>query len=317
MHFLAARTIAFGQGDKPDPIATVVTLDLLRGDVKDRGTVPFDVPIVFEAELPESLKVQTFHMFYRSGNCPSTPFLTSADKYIGSTVQKNKSFFGESRKVTFQFLGKHPDDFDDDNIPQEFFLHDRKYCLTIRQSEDTSVRERDQQFIRIRTPSTLADYFQLDFGLGYAFKPQAVVGFVSLHAYAAPINKETNLADNISTGQQFLKRMSIFLCLVPLTIHSQVKSEIKQANGIGNFGFGVGYRSPFYGRKDLLESAPKFGRRILQPMRLNFGWMHYVQADANPMISKNKSKWTPFLNVTFDFNISAIFGPVAKIFGAL
>ena len=319
---LAAFRAYSQQPDKPLPIASVVELDLVRGVVVDNAPIPYDLPLRFTGSLPDDAdsalgmaSLNELYMFYKLGGCKSSDKdrqagkLSSQYTYVDMWSRKAKTMFGTPSTIEFLFAGFDPDY---SLIHQEFLVHDQQYCLAIRRTKDKDVPEYDQQFISIRTPSTFADHFKLDFGLGYAFKPQAIVGSVSLHAYLNPINESTDLGSLLSPWQQFKRRASLFVCLVPLTIHSWSKQDVKQAANIGNVGFGIGYRAPLYG-----PHWNSHCRRFLQPMRLNVGLMYFAQADANPVIPQDRYKWSPFASITFDFSIAAIFGPVAKLFGSL
>ena len=314
---------AYGQ-DKPTPIASVVELDLVRGVVVDNASVPYDLPLRFTGSLPDDddgklgmSSLNELNMFYKNGGCRSTDpdriaGTVSADyTYLGDWHRKTKTMFGTPSTVEFLFIGRDPTS---GSTEQNFLIHDRQYCLVIRRTIDRSIPERNQQYISIRTPSAFADHFKLDFGLGYAFHSRAIVGSVSLHFYMTPINESTDLSSSMPPWQQFKRRTSLFVSLVPLTIHSWSKQEIKQIANLGNLGFGIGYRAPFYGPNCISSNA---GRRFLQPIRLNVGMMYFAQADANPVVPKDRTKWSPYASITFDFNIAAVFGPVAKLFGSL
>lgn len=219
--------------DKPLPIASTIELDFVRGVVVDNAPVPYDLPLRFTGDLPDDADgklgmagLNELHMFYKQGGCHSSDTDRQAGKlsshytYIDTWSRKAKTMFGTPSTVEFLFAGFDPDY---PLVNQEFLVHDQQYCLAIRRTKDKDVPEHDQQFIAIRTPSTFADHFKLDFGLGYAFKPQAIVGSVSLHAYLNPINESTDLGSLLSPWQQFKRRASLFICLVPLTIHSWSK----------------------------------------------------------------------------------------------
>ncbi|MEQ9438095.1 MAG: hypothetical protein RIG62_03575, partial [Cyclobacteriaceae bacterium] len=148
-----------------------------------------------------------------------------------------------------------------------------------------------------------------------AFKPQAVLGLITLHYYPRPVNFNTNLGQKFGDNN-FLRhlamRTSVFLGVAPTVIAADVEQEIKPVTGIGNVVYGLGLRSPFYwpGKLD----SGKFGRVFLQPMRLNAGFFHFAQENANPLISSKENKSSFFLSLTFDLSITEILGPLGKLF---
>jgi hypothetical protein len=328
---LAAPQAYSQDPNKPDPTAPEIKLDFVRGGVVDNSLVPYDMPLRFTGNLPDDAdgklgmaSLKELYMFYKSDGCSTFDadrqlgILSSDYKFVGKGSPKSKTLFGTSSTIEFIFFGRDlsvvcSGSKDDIKKCQQrhFLVHDQNYCLAIRRTKDREVPEHDQQFITIQTASTFADHFKLDFGIGYASHPQAFVGTVSLHAYLTPINESTDLESNIPPWEQIKRRTSLFVSIIPLTIHSWAKQEIKQVANIGNIGFGIGFRAPFYG-----PGWTSNYRRFLQPMRLNVGLMYFAQADANPVIIKDRTKWSPFVSLTYDFKIASIFGPIAKLFGS-
>jgi hypothetical protein len=90
---------------------------------------------------------------------------------------------------------------------------------------------------------------------------------------------------------------------------------MKNAVGLGNPIFGIGYRSPFYGywRKTPKYHRKSIGLALFQPIRLTFGEMLFKQADKNPLIPKDRYKLTPYIGISLNASIASILGPIGKL----
>jgi hypothetical protein len=97
-----------------------------------------------------------------------------------------------------------------------------------------------------------------------------------------------------------------------LNFYSDTKQPMKNFVGIGNFVYGVSVHSPFYGC--YLFSNNQIARKVLQPMYINFGELMFKQADANPLIVKDRNKSSFYVGLSYDFNFSSLFGPLTKLF---
>jgi hypothetical protein len=161
------------------------------------------------------------------------------------------------------------------------------------------------------TSSKFGDHVKTDFGIGYAPVPKALFGFTTVNLYLTPINDETDLQLITNVRRNVFLRTSFFFGIAPLTLSSDTKQPIKNRYSLGNFMFGVAIRSPFYGCYTPFNN--KVGQKLLQPMRLKFGYLLFKQANANPLIVKDEDKKAFFLGLSYDFNIAALLGPVAKI----
>ena len=194
----------------------------------------------------------------------------------------------------------------------DFLLPDREYTLKVTATVrgDTGANNFSFTYGFI-TSSKFGDHVKLDFGLGYAPLPKAWFGFTTVNLYLTPINDETDLMLIKSFRRNVFLRTSFFFGVSPFNFNSDTKQPIKNKYGVGNFVYGVAIRSPLYGSHTPFFTS-KVGQKLLQPMRLKFGYFLFKQANANALINADLNKRAVFYGVSYDLNISTLLGPVAK-----
>lgn len=159
------------------------------------------------------------------------------------------------------------------------------------------------------TRTRMGDYFKADFGFGYAPNTQAVTGNTSVHLYLKPINRDADLGKLNGFGKHVLLRSSFFFGLSPLTIASSTEMPIVKLTPVGNFIYGFGWRSPFYG----YGGGGGKARTFLQPMRLTFGEVVFKQNNANPLVESVSVKQAFYIGLTYDLSLAGLFGHISKL----
>jgi hypothetical protein len=150
----------------------------------------------------------------------------------------------------------------------------------------------------------LTRHFDSDFGIIVGTSP--TIGYVgggsTVHFYFVPINKAAPYGTaSGSFRQEVLKRLSVFAGVSLFKIEENVPVDNKY--DVGNPIWGLGVRP--YLR----------GARRLDFFRANVGIMHFVQKNANPLITDKRGKHTPFVSVTADLDLQAVLGPLAVFVG--
>lgn len=327
---LAVAGLVAAQDPDPTPIAgsQVIRMDLVKGKLENDALAPFDVRPAFMATLPDtidsSLKIKAInelHLFMLPYVCPgnlngytkgtvSQPgnHTTVAFTHVSDWYQPAKTLFGQNRTIRFLWLFG----------PDSYLKPNRDYCLLVRRSMDENTPDPFQQTVSVHTASKFSDYVKLDFGVGVAPQPgvNVLFGSIAVHGYAIPINNNTDLAEGFGLGKQLLLRTSLFVGIAPITFSSGTKQEIKPLTGVGNLVVGVGFRGPGYwpGKNKAADRRVR-GKFILQAMRLNAGWLIYSQSAANPVDPGKRTKYTPYVSLTYDLSLTSLLGPIAKLFG--
>jgi hypothetical protein len=160
------------------------------------------------------------------------------------------------------------------------------------------------------TRTKFGDYVKLDFGFGYAPNIEGVFGFSTAHIYFVPINNDADLG-KLKGFRKFWQRSSFYFGLSPLTIYTDTKQPVNNLSGAGNFVYGYGLRSPFYGWK---RNGGSRARTFLQPMRLVIGSMVFKQTSENPLITTQQVKQSFYVGISYDLNIAGLFTPIAKFY---
>ena len=160
------------------------------------------------------------------------------------------------------------------------------------------------------TRTKLGDYIKPDFGFGYSPHINGTFGFTDAHIYLAAINNDADLGKLKGIGKQILLRTSFYFGISPLTIYYVTKQPINKLTGAGNFVYGVGVRSPFYG----WCGENRVSRTILQPMRIVVGEMVFSQNKPDPLVTQSRVKQTFYLGISWDFIIKSLVDPVTKLY---
>ena len=333
--FFGLASWARGQDfTKPDPTIQTVTLDLANYSIKDFGLLPFDDAVQFIGLLSDTLNVnlhpdKIFYLCYKVGRCPNyspknapmpiqgpdAPYEFGGYGYIPSS-----NIFGNAGQLYMYFAQIATKVKHSTNISYLKFKHfepNTKYCLQITQDQASAEDSNYPYSVKINahTASSFSDVVKLDIGLAYAFNNKTTFGVVSGHLYFSPINDDADIKNIVGDRHWFWKRFSVFACIAPFVVVSGASQEVKPLANLGNFGFGFGWRSPFYGYSPYHNEKKVYQiGRIFQPLRINVGVMHYAQVNPNPVITKTTSKWSPTISITYSFGVAAILGPLAKLF---
>ncbi len=298
---ILSNFISFGQSIPPPPVARAVDVDLANLQVKTK--LPFDAPFVLVVTPAKDIESIRLVSIVEQGGRDIVP---ASLKAVATQPQPSSTVFvGEKLGLMFTPIAgaSRPAD-------GSYALPNRSYVITMTAVlKDHSSRT---FVVEAFSDASLSDNVKLDFGVGYAPSPKAVIGLTSVHFYATPINEDADLASkNISLARRFLTRTSFFVGLSPITLSENDAQPIKAKYKLGSLIYGIGYRAPFYGA---WLNNNRFGRTFLQPMRLNAGILNFTQTNANPAIGGDAKKHTFFMALTFDLNISTVLGPIAKIF---
>lgn len=269
---------------------TMVTLNPLTGIVS--GDVPFDYPFVFTGELKKTgINKIELRLSNNVCGCNSTHTVSTWER----TTKDEDAF-----KLTWFSVGCIT-----------FLQPFRKYDFSVVVTDSTG-HSREPVSFRVIPRTGVANHAKLDFGLGYAFAPKALVAVTTVHFYFTALNDDTDLK-HIHGIRSFFLRTSLFVGISPLTLASDTEQPMQGRYSVGSLVFGIGIRSPLY---PLMGNGP-VARALLQPMRIHFGEMLYRQADANPAIPLSRNKLSPYIGLTYDLNLSSVLGPVGKLIGGL
>lgn len=159
------------------------------------------------------------------------------------------------------------------------------------------------------TATRFANYTAADFGFGYVPDLKAISGFTTVHVYFTALNNDTDLMEIKGFSRNFFLRTSLFAGVSTIPINAGADSGVKKLLGIGNFVYGIGFRSPLYGPW-LPWLRNKAGRIFLQPMRITAGEMLYQQPDENDILIRKNSF---YIGLSYDLNISKLFGSLSKL----
>lgn len=285
------------QGQPPAPVApavaTAVPLDIGK---RTLGEVPFDKAFYFTGEVKPEWNVKTILCEMAHGhNLTKAVFV----KITQATISANNQFVLPyiSKKTAFT---------------KDFLLPDRTYTLKITALDKDGRAIPEYSFTYgIVTSSKFGDHAKLDFGVGYAPKPQASFGATTVNLYLTPINEETDLRDISDWKRNLLLRVGFYAGIAPILFSSDTEQPLKNRFAVGNFVYGIGIRSPFYGWHNVFKN--RVGQKLLQPMRLKAGWFLFKQSDANPLITAERSKRAPYVGISYDINIASLLGPIGKI----
>ncbi len=288
-----------------------VKLDFLNQQVKDRARVPFGVPTVFTADA-DKLKTDLakpgllIEMYLMKGLCASLNE-TDLSIYKHSKLSSATWLYRENGLIS----GNSQMNWQN-SVP---LVPNRNYCLVFAKSDpnpdgSSTALGPIMEKITLRPRSSLADHIKSDFGIGYVPKIKGLVGVINVHFYFVAINNDADLGyGELSRARQVFSRLSLFVGLAPLTFSSESEQEIKNITKLGNLVYGVGIRSlPYWPKRK------SFMRLVFQPMRINVGFMRFIQDDANPLVTDNRYKNAPFVSITYDLNISTLLGPIGKLF---
>ncbi len=334
LFILLLGVISANAQDKPlparNPGSQYVEMDLLHGRIKDDALVPYNVRPLFRAILPEKLdgtlglqSIDSLSLFYLEGPCPvglngstsktledskgNSRLVSFTPVTTANWYRPNKTLFGQNDEIMFPWFIK----------PGQYLQSNKLYCLLVRRFSDPKKEDMYQQTVALRTASKFGDYVKLDFGLGYAYRPNVSTLFASIaiHGYTIAINDDTDLAETFGFWRQIRFRTSLYVGIAPVTLSAGTEQDIRPLTSVGNLVAGIGFRGPFYWPNGKPASTRIRGKFVLQAMRLNAGLFFFSQASANQAIVGNRTKITPYVGLTYDLSLTSLLGPIAKLFG--
>lgn len=161
-----------------------------------------------------------------------------------------------------------------------------------------------------KAKSKFEDHFATDIGILRSNKLRLWGLNLNVHWYPfAPINKTQDLRDlGWDPVKNFSKRVSVFGGVVLQEIDSQTAVSVDNVGSLGKLVGGIGVRGFLY-----WPFSKKY-RKALEPFRLNVGVLFFEQTDANPLVSRKRSKRDVFIAVTANYKLKDVLGP---LFGAL
>ncbi|WPU91694.1 hypothetical protein SNE25_20455 [Mucilaginibacter sabulilitoris] len=271
--------------------AKIITVDLTKNSFSQ--AIPYDKPLNLIGVLPDD-KVTELKLYIKPGNFGSDDYI--AKEYLQCTWEK---------KLSPNFT--LPVDVIYDT--KKYMEADHYYALEIIGKDGNGKVLLDFRYI-INTISAPGDQIKMDFGILYASGPKMLSGEIAAHLYAVPVNDEADPVNFKGLSQNIFKRTSIYFGLSVAKFKSDTRQDTKNLVGIGNLVYGLSIHSPlygWYGRHQVL-------RRLLQPMYFNFGQILFKQADANPLIVKDRNKTAFYVGVSYDFNFTALIAPLTKLF---
>ena len=132
-------------------------------------------------------------------------------------------------------------------------------------------------------------YVSGDVGLAWATDLDEVFSYLGTNIYFRPVNKNAPLK-----GLQFFRRFSI---MIGLTLQDLKKS---------------GQRENVIGSRMLVVGA---GLRFTSSMRVTGGALVFKEPDPNPLIRDANLALSPFISLSFDWNVASTLGSLGRAFG--
>jgi len=132
-------------------------------------------------------------------------------------------------------------------------------------------------------------YISADVGLAWATDIDEVFSYFGTNIYFRPVNKNAPLK-----GLQFFRRFSI---MIGLTLQ-----DLEMA----------GQRESTVGSQMLVIGG---GLRLTSSMRVSGGAIVFKKPDPNPLISDTELALSPFISLSFDWNVASTLGDLGRAFG--
>jgi hypothetical protein len=139
-----------------------------------------------------------------------------------------------------------------------------------------------------------ASYVSADLGFVYLPDISESVPYAGTNIYFRPINKDAPL----SLKGGFARRFALTLGITLASLADEQQT-----------------RRDFAGSQSLLVGA---GLRITESLRLGVGAVAFIKEDPNPLVEDDTTGVTPYVSVSFDFNVAKAFkGIGGKFFGSV
>jgi hypothetical protein len=142
--------------------------------------------------------------------------------------------------------------------------------------------------------NTFQNYY-ISADLGFVFMPDITeaVPYVGTNIYTRPVNRNAPL----SQRGGFRRR---FAFTIGLTLESIADKNMRT-------------RDDFTGNQSLLVGA---GYRVTESIRLGLGGLVFVKKDPSPLVDEDTTGVTPYVSVSFDWNIARTFRGIGSTFFA-
>jgi hypothetical protein len=160
----------------------------------------------------------------------------------------------------------------------------------------TRVWSADSVSLSVTPGASFRNHIDADVGALHSFNAGYTGLVTNVHLYAYPLNKNEDLSDRPAI-EQLGKRFSVFLGLAVQELNSD--ADVDKFLPLGNPVVGVGLR----------------GFPGIEALRVNTGIMLFKQDDANPLVTKERLKYDPFVSVTADIEFKTLLGPLANLLG--
>jgi hypothetical protein len=144
---------------------------------------------------------------------------------------------------------------------------------------------------KVTRSSKDSKYFGLDIGVGYAFEPGITFTYAAINYHFRPVNNNTPVS-SYKNWDILFKRFSLFLGLSSIGVK---EARYKNLFSGGSIVFGVGFR-------------------VNNLIKFNGGWLVFSQDDGNPIVEKDKTKFTLFSSLSLNINIKPLFDKLGKLF---
>jgi hypothetical protein len=177
-----------------------------------------------------------------------------------------------------------------------------------RKINDTLTPLRDDREVVGWTATDFRDHFDTDFGAIYGTRSEYVGLGIMLHVYAEPIRPFERLSDVESRWRRWKKRVNL-----AAGISLAELSDEKPVDHMFSFGTPV---AAIGARKlPAPPGAAALIRTLIEQPRWAVGVIWFTQDDANPLITRKKTKADPFVSMTFDLDLKSILGPLYGVIG--
>ncbi len=135
-------------------------------------------------------------------------------------------------------------------------------------------------------------YIAADFGFAYGPDISKVVPYIGTNVYFRPVNKNAPLSERSSFGRRF-----------SFTLGLTVKSIADQNPAT---------RSDLFDNNSLLVGV---GYRLTDSGRLGLGALVFEESDPNPLLQDESLTFSPYLSLSFDWDVLSFFRGFGTIFG--
>jgi hypothetical protein len=162
-------------------------------------------------------------------------------------------------------------------------------------ASDFKAQVRDELIVNATTTgngNTFQAYY-VSADLGYVYMPEIseAVPYVGTNIYFRPVNKNAPLSQRSSFGRRFA-------VTIGMTLNSIADENMET-------------REDFTSNSSLLVGA---GYRFTESIRLGLGALVFIKKDPNPLVDDETTGVTPYVSVSFDWNVAKTFKNIGSTF---